>query len=433
MITGRVEDAGHQPLVETDIELRKVDEQNRYVQFFNFYPFAYRTDDRGVYRLYGLPAGRYRVSVGRAAGDGGPILGPNAGYFLKTYYPNVTDESRAEIVEVKEGEEATNIDITVASRLKTFRATGRIVDRATSRPLANVSYGYGTVLDNSDRGGGKMLGGSAYVGSRTNSRGEFSLEDLVPGSYAAIVWNDGMIEGFADPAPFEIKDADVSGLEIKVQRGASISGMAIIEGTNDPKLYALLQNQTLIVQVKPQALESRNIRPPRIASDGSFRITGLRAGKAQIGAFSPSAERKIFLSRIEYNGSQQKELELKAGEEITDVQLIFVYGNGVIRGQVNFENGAMPESKQFFVFAALKNKEPQQNVSAIVDARGKFVIEGLQPGEYDLRLTEMFRGQGQAMQPLMKNVSVTNNAETRVVFDLAADGKSTGERDKDNR
>jgi hypothetical protein len=433
VISGRVTDANHQPLVETNIELKKVDEQGRNQPFtaFNFAnPYAYRTDDRGEYRIYGLPAGRYKVSVGRAPNDGSLSGGQGGVYYLKTYHPDVTDEGRAEIVEVKEGEEATNIDITLAPTLKTYNATGRIVDAATGQPLANIYYGIGTIIESYGSSNGKTLGGRRFMGSRTTTRGEFRLNDLLPGRYAAIMGTDETTEGFAEPVPFEIKDEDVSGLEIRVRRGASVSGFATVEGTNDPKILALLQSVILNIQTTPAGLESLRINQPRIAADGSFRINGLRAGRVQIRAFNNSPNERLFLSRIEYNGKSQKELDLQDGEELAGVHLVFSFGSSVIRGQVNFENGASPEGAQYYISAVSREKDRQQSMSAVVDARGKFVIEGLVAGDYEVRLMPVGIPQRKAMPFIKKNITLQNGAEIQVTFNLDSNGNDKDEREK---
>jgi hypothetical protein len=69
------------------------------------------TDDRGVYRIFGLPKSRYLLSAG------GYSKG-EVGYFQKTYHPNVTDQSQAKVVEVGEGEEITGVNINVAETKK---------------------------------------------------------------------------------------------------------------------------------------------------------------------------------------------------------------------------------------------------------------------------------------------------------------------------
>src|ERR1044072_144312 len=45
VITGRVEEANHQPIIETYVELRRVDEQNQSMPVYLFNAFDNRTDD----------------------------------------------------------------------------------------------------------------------------------------------------------------------------------------------------------------------------------------------------------------------------------------------------------------------------------------------------------------------------------------------------
>jgi hypothetical protein len=70
------------------------------------------TDDRGVYRAYGLPAGRYKVKVGDPSTGRTKVLFGRAP-LPESYHPGVTNRSKAEVVEVAAGSEATDIDIRV--------------------------------------------------------------------------------------------------------------------------------------------------------------------------------------------------------------------------------------------------------------------------------------------------------------------------------
>src|SRR5499426_917911 len=65
-IAGRVTDSRRRPIVEEGVVFMRLDEGGR-PQIFNSPVNTYLnvTDDRGYYRLFGLPAGRYLVSVGR--------------------------------------------------------------------------------------------------------------------------------------------------------------------------------------------------------------------------------------------------------------------------------------------------------------------------------------------------------------------------------
>src|SRR5437667_838747 len=65
VITGRLMDADGHPVIEERISLLSVDENGAPTrqQFPRIYNSQmYQTDDRGVYRIFGLPAGRYKVS-----------------------------------------------------------------------------------------------------------------------------------------------------------------------------------------------------------------------------------------------------------------------------------------------------------------------------------------------------------------------------------
>src|SRR5262249_52422726 len=81
VITGRVVDTKGRPLVEEGVELFKVDKDGKreYFQLDNFYQIN-STDDRGVYRIYGLPEGRYLVHVGISGGEGPIAMQSNSTY-----------------------------------------------------------------------------------------------------------------------------------------------------------------------------------------------------------------------------------------------------------------------------------------------------------------------------------------------------------------
>ena len=106
VITGRVTDELGLPMIGTQVYLRMVrtlDGQPPGVKTISRVSDRSRlTDDRGVYRLYGLEPGVYIVNVNDAAGD--------EGRDAPTYYPSATRDTAAEIT-VHGGEEVPNIDI----------------------------------------------------------------------------------------------------------------------------------------------------------------------------------------------------------------------------------------------------------------------------------------------------------------------------------
>ena len=74
------------------------------------------TDDRGVYRAFGLPPGKYKVSVGES--DRGTKSSRE--YFKETFYPSVTDAAKATVIEVTEGSVTNDVDIVMGRPVATF-------------------------------------------------------------------------------------------------------------------------------------------------------------------------------------------------------------------------------------------------------------------------------------------------------------------------
>ncbi|MGZ8847525.1 MAG: MSCRAMM family protein, partial [Pyrinomonadaceae bacterium] len=211
VITGRIIDADGRPVIEERISLMAVDEngtpaRGNYARSGNF--MMYQTDDRGVYRIFGLTPGRYKVSVGDEMGRGNL-----RGSFQRTFYPDATDVARASIVEVSSGGEAKDIDIKVGRRSQTYAVSGRVVDADTNKPVPGIQFSFGMIQQNQ---GQSYVSNSSGSGTPTNSQGEFRTEGLTPGRYVFMINSTNfnpLASGpkfYSDPVPFEVLDGDVT-------------------------------------------------------------------------------------------------------------------------------------------------------------------------------------------------------------------------------
>src|SRR5258705_7137633 len=214
---------------------------------FMFGSTSSQPDDRGIYRIYGLGPGSYRVSVGQASAAGGAasVMGLGGSQYVKTFYPGVEDESRATIIEIKEGTEIANVDITVNKPGKGFSVSGRVIDADSRAPAASVYVGH-SMVDESNQ----QVGGMNFSGTQTDANGKFRLEGLRPGRYAVYTMaasNENST--YSEQVTFEIADSDVSGIEIKLRPGATINGVAVIENNSDPSAAALLHSVGLYAYV----------------------------------------------------------------------------------------------------------------------------------------------------------------------------------------
>lgn len=429
VITGRVTDAQKRPVIGEVVRLIPMTEDGHQLASA-ISPTGtlpdWETDDRGIYRLYGLPAGHYRVKVGTSS-DSLRLSGPRS-FYPVTFYPNVTDEAQAKIVELAEGSEATEVNITLGRAEQAYDVSGRIVEDETGQPVAKVMFGYGRT------GNGNS---SFSYGPRSDEKGHFHLAGILPGSYALALRPYTNSEFYSLPVPFEVTDADITGLEIKVYRGGSISGEIVIEGNDDPAVRALfskMQIQTHPLFLGQRVLESL-VRIVSPGLDGSFRVGGVAPGKA---IFTTSAPPQGFrFMRLEHNGVTQRSgmIDIEPGEQVTGARLVFYQvptGTGIISGQVEIIGGPLPPG---ILPRLLVRRVDAPNLPSIplnqIDSRGRFVIDGLAPGEYEVLFVTIERPVATApgmppempapLPPIPNNkriVTVANGVESKVSFVL---------------
>jgi len=435
VITGRVVDADGKPVIGEHVIVSLVEQPER--RGFAGYvtnPFDFETDDRGIYRIYGLPGGQYHVSVGQDKDSGIVRIGFGGKTYTRTFHPGVKDVSQAKPVELSAGGEATGVDITMAEAPKSFEARGRVIDADTNQPVAKVKYGYGSLGE-----GANEVGSWGMDGSETNDAGEFVVRNLGPGRYAAFAVNDGRRSTYSDAATFEINDANVSGLVIKVRRGGSVSGSVILEGTNDPEAAAKLSGLSLgarVVTPKNSAgISSPANSQARLGANGSFTLTGLRPGKVQLFLAGWPPVKGFIITRIERDSVDFADgIEVGAGESISGVRVHVAYGTGVMRGQVEVRDGGQPASLPAGARLSVSARRlgvaagpPWSGNSVEVDARGRFILDGLAAGDYEVAVRGWIAGQpgtppGARLPNIKQNVTVPGSGETLItlVYDLSA-------------
>jgi len=110
VITGRVTDSDGLPITGEEISLCQIADDGSKRQCYQYDRPEFTTDDRGLYRIYGLTPGRYTASAGKARAEMGGIDHQGRGNYVRTFYPSTTDESQASAIEVTSGGESTGID-----------------------------------------------------------------------------------------------------------------------------------------------------------------------------------------------------------------------------------------------------------------------------------------------------------------------------------
>jgi protocatechuate 3,4-dioxygenase beta subunit len=437
VITGKVTDPDGRPVVEQYIQFELININNDAIPLVPMFDRGgMLTDDRGIYRIYGITPGRYRVSAGD--GEGMIFAGTGRKPYSRTFHPDAADAAQAKIVEVAEGGEATGVDIRLRPATRTYAITGRAVDETTGEGASGIAITYNFIRSDGRPGG-------TGRGVPAGPNGEFRIEGLRSGRFQVVAGGNDVIiatpgggivpgpsaSGYSDPVTVDVLDGDVSGIELKVRQGASVSGIAVIEGTDDPSVQALLSRVNVFAFTRPT-----DGSPPmpmtnqaRLGPDRTFRLNGIRPGRLQINASTSRAEGgSLTLARVERDGVPQPEgMEVGPGEQISGVRLVFVYGNGVVRGQVNVINGALPERAVLTVYARrLGGGRAMGAAPSRVDARGQFVIERLAPGEYELETHINLQGPPQSSEVLRRlpqarqRISIANGQVLQVTLVMDA-------------
>jgi Carboxypeptidase regulatory-like domain len=411
VITGKVTDAEGRAVVLHQVELYTVAGLERAQQQLPYPSMTAQTDDRGIYRLFGIAPGRYKVAAGRGS-EGYYGFSPSELNYKQAFHPDATEPAKGNVIEVSEGSEAKDIDITLGRAVQTFSVSGRIVNGETDTPMPNQRFTLQRVLVNRVE----------YVNavSMSNARGDFVVEGLIPGKYATLVFPREGEELRAETTTFEIIDGDVSGVTIKLTRGASISGIVVLETENKAARGAL--NEMLVRAFVPAGPSGNGIGvSSQIAADGSFRLSGLADGPANISISAkvgPYPLKGFSILRIERDGVPAQRLQLKQADQVTGVKIFVGYGNATLRGVVKIENGSLPSGGQIYVNLMRLGDEASNLRPPVVDERGNFLMEGIPPGQYEVNVSVMGRG---VRKSVKQSVILTDGAVTdvRINVDVA--------------
>ena len=451
VITGRLTDSDGRPVIAERISLKLLDKPNtpgddaseraRAVLGI-FGNRMYATDDRGIYRIFGLRPGRYIVSAGKDS-DGMSAFLSQRPKKVQTYYPGVTEETKAKPVQVNAGFEASGVDIQFSATDKGFVISGRVLDSETKSPIANAMVTYSKTQKEASQATqiiidtvGEIPGTPAGL-STTNDKGEFRFTAVAPGKYKLEATSIGALAGtmgsqfYADPVPFEVESTNIDKLDIKVHRGGGISGVVIIESADSQDSldrYGQLVMTAMVIDPASNSYSSGNCM---VGADGSFRLGGLKPGKVTLSTFSMSARRPGIL-RIERSGVEvQRGFEIQPNEEVTGLRVILTPAIGVIRGRVTIQGGSLPRGAELTARARSVNSDPSDpgdfngNLSVEVGSSGAFLIENLTPGSYEVQVSSSIPGQsGSRILGSKQTVTVTGNspAEVELVLDLSRKG-----------
>jgi len=178
------------------------------------------SDDRGIYRIYGLLPGQYTISAG-GRGPFGQFSTDGFDLDVPTYYPSSTRDT-AVPVSVRSGDATTGIDIKYRG-LEGHSISGVVLGKVDANPtVAPV-----TVLL-SNAGTTSIL--SMTIAGLTDERRSFSFNGIADGDYDVLAslmsgQNDSVSVG---TKRVTVRNGDVTGIELRLAPLSSIAGTIML-------------------------------------------------------------------------------------------------------------------------------------------------------------------------------------------------------------
>jgi len=360
-----------------------------------------QTDDRGVYRVWGLNPGDYYISAtapgenpGAGRGRGGPAGGGRGGrgrgaapdadddqdqlMYAPTYYPGVGLVADARSVTVAVSQEVLNIDFGL-QLVRTARVSGHVENPDGSRTTrGNVT------LTSQNRSGGRGNFGMNF-GSRIESDGQFSVANVPPGLYTLRARNNDRDAPLSAAQPVSV-GSDVGSLVVVLQTGGSLAGTLVFQ----PGSTAAPTDLTQVRLAAPSADPDDNAGPtpnPRVNKDGTFTFDGVAVGTHLIRSNGGNGLRGWYLKSVTVDGRDVTDIPIavRSGQRISNIVVTFTDKVGEINGSVTDAQGNAVTEYTVLAFStnsAVWRPQSRQIATARPDQTGMFRIRTLPAGEY---------------------------------------------------
>lgn len=372
------------------------------------------TNDRGMYRIDGLPAGEYFVGVvvGKVSASSGRRIGD--GNMPTAYYPGVANISEAKVIQIESGSEVAGVSITLddhplrqISGVVKWRQDGSTVKNASlilrrkDEPAVNFSLWtlYDSMGRESEDEAGSLVKDVSLLSNsfppyfETNETGEWKFIDLPPGTYLITAFaerpkerslptgssgsdNDSRQVVFQQTA-ITIADEDQKNITIELPEGNRILGTVTVEESEKIKVSIL---------VDQKAGNEFLMSVPRFSkNDGTFVLEGIPSGEVILDA-DVSGFRDFYLKSITLGGQDllREPLVVTQDSEITGVSINIGKGLATLSGRVQFKEDGSPSAGGGVLLVKADSKLWHLRSSkrfAMTNAAGEFKVS-CAPGDY---------------------------------------------------
>lgn len=418
-ITGKLTDEEGNPIAAQRVRVY-VKEVNGQFNEAQVWERLVWSDDRGVYRVFGLAPGTYAIGAGMSETERTMNRGFSVQYDRRFHGGSTTVED-SKLIELSRASEAQGIDIVLKRTADGYTIRGRVIHAETKKPVPNTVVRFGPLRD-----GRAGFYSSAVV---VYESGDFNLQGMASGDYglAAGVRTSDAGSYIADPVEVSVVDRDVSDILIELKPAATLKGViASVETDTGLDLSGIVDQSLLLVEVVESGTQAFGMMlgPTvglRVRPDRTFTVVGLRPGNYRV-IMSPRAPVKGFhVVRLEVEGAAVVgPLRIEGAETVTNVRIVIGRAAGILRGRVVARNGTIDFGRVGVSAAPVGSDAPP--VVQRVDSAGAFILEGLPPGEAEVT-AGFYATHGQPPITKSKRVSVpaAGAVDVTIEIDLDAD------------
>jgi hypothetical protein len=363
VVTGRIVDESGEAVAHVHVSLarrRYIDGARRLVA-----ESGASTDDRGEFRIFGVPPGDYVIVAKFDTLDFGSR---DRVRYVPTYYPGTPVVSEAQRVTVGLGQEVPGITIALA------RAPTAIV-RGVVRSSGRASPGLFTFVSARELGGAEAH--DQIATAITAGDGSFVLTGLLPGTYFVEARSTSESE-FAS-TEVAVDGSDVAGVTLTLSKGATARGRIHFDTGSPPQ--GLRPSQVFVMPALVDREMDMGGGPPVTRDDWSFELHGLK-GRGFIRAGTMSDWQ---MKRVRREGVDVTDTPLDFASDIDGLEIELTERLTTISGGVSDDGGSVALDATVIVFADDPGKwGPRSRFieSARPDQKGRFTIRGLPPGRY---------------------------------------------------
>jgi Carboxypeptidase regulatory-like domain len=394
VITGTVTNQNGEPVVGVRVRARMIRDSDllpaQYVQMSR----ERATDDRGIYRIYGLPTGTYVVWAGGSGFYQGGMDPFDSD--VPTYAPASTRDEAAEIA-VRAGEETANVDIRYRGE------SGRIVSGTVTGPATEQQMGIGIELTSVKDPGIQF---SSMRGAYAQQGMGFSFQGVDDGDYyiTARSFLPSQEWALSPSKRITVRGADVTGIKLVTQPLGAISGRVVLEESSATEctdkarplfseiLVSAWHRETEATKEMPRFVWSLGA-PAAPDAEGTVRLRNLSPGDYR---FATQFSGKYwYLHSISFPPSKAPQAKpvdaartwttLKSGERLSGLTVTLARGAASLRGQVAIAEGeTLPEKLIAYLVPAEREKADDvlRYFAVVVTPDGKIVLNNLAPGRY---------------------------------------------------